>query len=354
MNKKLIAAAIGAALAAPAAYADATVYGQLKVHVDSTGSSSGGESMSASGSRLGFKGSEDLGNGLKAVYKLEFGLDMDDPGHSTTTFGVLGATTSTAGVPTDATVITTTTGGTVIYAYTTDVVTGGDAAGITSRSQYVGLAGGFGTFMFGKRETNFLLSTSKLDLFADTMADYNSVIGFDEKGTIGNGGTGGARPNNAIHYVSPSFSGLTVSGALYGDDSELNGTGWDIAAVYKNGGIHASAAYASDEADSSSAIRLGLGYKMDAFTVGVVYEDQDTSSDNTLWMINGSYTMGNNTIKAMYGDNDNGGDGWALGVDHKFSKRTKVYALYADSDNSLNSEAKGDLSGFSLGMQHNF
>jgi predicted porin len=317
MNNKLIAAAIAAAMAAPAAYADATVYGQLKLHIDSTGGT-GGESMSTSGSRLGFKGSEDLGNGMKAVFKLEYGLNFDDPALST---------------------IATPVG---------TVATGGDAAGITSRSQYVGIAGNFGTFMFGKRETNFLLSTSKLDMFADTMADYNNVVGFDESGNLGNGG---ARPNDAIHYVSPTFSGLSISAGLYGDDVELNGNGYDIAASYKNGGIHASVAHASNEATSADATRIGLGYKMDAFKVALIWED-DNGTDK--WQVQGAYAMGNNTLKAAYGDNDATGDSWVVALDHKMSKRTNAYVLYADSDNSLNSENRGDLSGFSLGMVHKF
>jgi predicted porin len=316
MNNKLVAAAIAAAMAAPAAYADATVYGQLKLHIDSTGGT-GGESMSTSGSRLGFKGSEDLGNGMKAVFKLEYGLDFEDPGLSTLATPV----------------------GTV--------ATGGDAAGITSRSQYVGLAGNFGTFMFGKRETNFLLSTSKLDLFGDTMADYNNVVGFSESGTM----SAGSRPNNAIHYVSPTFSGLSVSAGLYGDDTELNGNGYDIAAVYKNGGIHASIAHAQDETDNSDATRIGLGYKMDAFKVNLIWED---ANGNDAWQLQGAYAMGNNTLKAAYGDNDAAGDSWVIGLDHKMSKRTKAYVLYADSDRDLNSENDGDNSGFSLGMVHKF
>jgi predicted porin len=308
MNKKLIAAAIAAALAAPAAYADATVYGQLKMWVSSTNS---GESMSTNGSRLGFKGSEDLGNGMKAVYKIELGLNFDDPNSSTD--------------------LTNT--------------------GLTSRSQYVGLAGNFGTVMFGKRETNYLLTTAKLDMFGDTLADYNKLIGFDESGTMGTKKLN-SRPNNAIHYVSPSFSGFSVSAGLYGDDTDLNGTGYDIAAVYKNGGIYASVAHAEDEVDGSDATRVGLGYKMDAIKVSAVYEDQGAAD---LWQLSGAYTMGNNTLKATFGDNNGSGkgNGWAIGVDHKMSKRTKVYALYADSDNSLNGDSvSGD--GFAVGMQHNF
>jgi predicted porin len=306
MNKKLIAAAIAAAMAAPAAYADATVYGQLKLHIDSTGGT-GGESMGSHGSRLGFKGSEDLGNGMKAIFKLEFELDMDD------------AETS-SGSP---------------FA--------------KSRSQYVGLSGNFGTVMFGTRETNYLLTTAKMDLFGDTMADYNKLFGFDD----GSNGLG-SRPNNAIHYVSPSFSGLSIAGALYGDDTELTGSGgtggYDVAVMYNNAGIKASAAVTGTDSAADDNLRLGLGYKMDALYVGVVYED-DAGVD--IWAVSGSYKMGNNTIKATFGDKDGGTDGWAVGVDHKFSKRTKVYALYADG-NSLNSDNVGDASGFSFGMQHNF
>ena len=104
MNKKLIAVAIAAAVAAPAAMAgDTTMYG--KVHM-SINNSNDAWYVSDHAARWGVKGSEDLGNGLKAIFKYEVSYDVDEGG----AFG-------------------------------------------SARNSYLGLAGGFGTFLVGRHDT---------------------------------------------------------------------------------------------------------------------------------------------------------------------------------------------------------
>src|SRR5574343_1812592 len=83
MQKKIIALAV-AALASTAAFAqtNVTIYGIADVGVaGSFGGGQGGQanviSGGLSGSRIGFKGVEDLGNGLKALFTLEYSIDMD-------------------------------------------------------------------------------------------------------------------------------------------------------------------------------------------------------------------------------------------------------------------------------------
>jgi len=103
-----------------------------------------------------------------------------------------------------------------------------------------------------------------------------------------------------------------------------------------------------------------------------VYENQDTGTTADRFQVSGAYTMGNNTIKAMYGQNDddakpNSTDAYAIGVDHKFSKRTMVYGLYTSSELALRGESSGNnlnapntaiqngsADGFSVGMVHKF
>ena len=116
MNKKLIAAAIGAAVvAAPAAFAEATVYGKIHTDVrmnDSSVPNSDNYTVNSNASRLGFKGSEDLGNGLKAIYQIEMQFNSD--------------------------------GGTA------QVGTAGFSA---QRNTFVGLSGDWGTAVVGKHDT---------------------------------------------------------------------------------------------------------------------------------------------------------------------------------------------------------
>ncbi|WP_370738173.1 porin [Solemya elarraichensis gill symbiont] len=77
-----------------------------------------------------------------------------------------------------------------------------------------------------------------------------------------------------------------------------------------------------------------------------------------------AYDFGNNRIKVAYGENDSDRDNrspgesehWAIGLDHKLSKRTKAYAVYANADgeNDRQGPETQDLSGFSLGLMHSF
>ena len=114
MQKKIIALAV-AALASTAAFAqtNVTIYGIADASVSATtnlGATTGQtgfkvNSGTLSTSRIGFKGVEDLGNGLKALFVLEYGLAMD------------------ASAPIGTSTITS----------------------AAARQQFVGLTGGFGT-----------------------------------------------------------------------------------------------------------------------------------------------------------------------------------------------------------------
>jgi len=327
MNKKLIAAAIAAAVSAPAAMADVTVYGKIHMSVDSVDEDGAGgyngQTITSRASRIGFKGTEDLGNGLKAVWKFESGINVD----------------SSSGL------------------------SGG-------RDAYLGLAGNFGTVLLaGGVNTPYKNSTAKLDFFADTLADQNSTVGTEDN-----------RASNAIAYISPKFSGMQFSAATVAGETDAGNDGlvdaYSVAVTYNNAGITAAIAYedlgdhvqagAAFDGKAETKVRVGLGYKMDAFKVAAVYEDQSdrggvAGADRAMWQVSAAYSMGNNTLKAMYGDNDaaSGGNAWAIGADHKMSKRTSVYALYTDTENKLHGESdKGFVdaagSGFSLGMMHSF
>jgi predicted porin len=81
MKKSLIALAVLAASGAAMAQSSVTVFGVVDEAVSYTnggvnwnGINSGGNATS----RIGFRGTEDLGNGLKAVFTLEQGINIDD------------------------------------------------------------------------------------------------------------------------------------------------------------------------------------------------------------------------------------------------------------------------------------
>lgn len=75
MNKKLIAVAVAGIVAAPAAYADISAYGRINnsIQIDDNDD----VNMNDNGSRFGFKGSGDMGNGMSAFGRYEFQIDTD-------------------------------------------------------------------------------------------------------------------------------------------------------------------------------------------------------------------------------------------------------------------------------------
>jgi predicted porin len=241
------------------------------------------------------------------------------------------------------------------------------------RNSFVGFAGGWGTFLVGRHDTPLKISTGKLDLFSDTMADYNGTIGFADR-----------RVDNAIAYISPSFAGFQLAAATHvGGGATADGTGnidsddlneaWSVAGIYKNGPFYAAAAYeslsedllATTEDDPITGLpvttspedeftqwRVGLGLlDWNGFTLAGVYENQDDGDNSDdLWQVSAGYAFGNNMVKGMYGQNDtDDGDieSWAVGFDHNFSKRTTAYTLYTDVDGDDDAD---DWSGFSLGV----
>jgi predicted porin len=354
--------------------------------------------------RLGVKGSEDLGNGLKAIYQVEFGLSFSS----------------------------------------NDNNVGSGNNGISYRNSFAGLAGNWGTVLFGRHDTPLKISTGKLDLFSDTMADYNGTVGFHD-----------VRADNVAAYISPSFSGFSFMGAvvagggsnLLGNSTNVNddslASAYSLAMIYSNGPFYGSAAYevlgnehfmtsetsvAGKEAcinpdgtqrlscgyvdNDFSKWRLGLGMlDWNGFTLTGIYEQQDDLpggqirdayavvnpdgdvsifgrtgvGKQSLWQIQAAYAFGNSQVKAMYGvvDRNSGSqtfnpqdfnsisdisdqvddaisgdrETWAIGFDHNFSKRTKVYALYTDVSDDLSDDLRvqgADWNGFSLGLIHAF
>ncbi|KHF24507.1 porin [Solemya velum gill symbiont] len=309
MKKSIIAAALAATVAAPAANANVVFYGTVNVSIDYFTDNDDDQrfwSVKSNDSTIGFKGTEDLGNGLSLIWNAQTYYDFAD----------------------------------------------GDAWG-GGFGSYIGLAGDWGTFMYGVLDTPVMMSTAALDLFADTVADYNMSPDAIQDVTAA----------NAIAYVSPNMNGLTVAAAIVpGEDGAapngISGTGladaYSVAAMYSNNGLYLSAGGYEDLGDDHDKWRVGAGYTINAVTLNAVYED-DNDNGKT-WQISGAYDFGNNTAKAMYMSEDSGDDkAWAIGLDHALSKRTKAYAVYVNGEDQVSVHGYGDdAAAFSMGMIHNF
>ncbi|WP_343585673.1 porin [Herbaspirillum sp.] len=203
MKKSLLALAVlGAFAGAAQAQSSVTIYGIVDTGVvyQSKVATSGGNTGSkfslnsgvVQGSRIGFKGVEDLGGGLSAVFNLETGFTNDNG-------GLQGS----------------------------DAVT---SSNLFRRKSVVGLAGGFGSVLVG-RQTDF----------ADTISSFTSVADFG--GVVSNSGSGlsrlqGTRTNNSISYTTNNLGGFTGN-LIYGFGETAGktsaGQAFGIGGKYENG-----------------------------------------------------------------------------------------------------------------------
>jgi len=367
MNKKLLAAAVAAAVvAAPAAFAESTVYGKMHTSIDmydydgyGNGNGLDNWEVNSRASRLGFKGSEDLGNGLKAIYQIELQVNSGGGSQGQGSSSFLGK---------------------------------------SSRNTFVGLAGDWGTFLVGRHDTPAKMAfyAGGNERLGDSILDLN--IGNNLNGTESKNAPIGVfheyRADNAIAYVTPNFSGFTAAVAIIpGEDSDVSGSRDGIAdhysagIMYKGNGLKVGAGYSSYDLDGPGATNsdswevanISASYTFNNFSIGGAYEDGSNmpssyttgNKDNDYWAAaaTGKYTFGNNAISAVYThserepDSCNNGsnscdtkkDGWGLAAEHNFSKRTKVYAAYASASNDQDGvDSDEDNDAFSLGMIHSF
>lgn len=359
--KKILAIAIASAFAAPAfaATSNVDIGGTVNVSVDYLDADKVGNgsnlNVSSNTSNIFFKGAEDLGGGLSAIWQIQTYFSMSGTGSADT--GVAGEAVKD---------------------------------GVGSGNTYVGLKGGFGTVLLGKHEAPAKMIGRSVDLFGDQIGDNRNLVSKPHGAIFG----WDLRPNNVVAYVTPSLSGLTgaiayvTNGGETGATSDASVDAWSASAKYDNGPLMLGFGYevhnlseADPTAEDESMWRLAAGYAFGDFkVVGLYQQTQDmggaNNSDVKIWGLGGAYKMGAFTFKGQYykaDDNDNaantGADMWALGADYSLSKRTMLQFAYASTDNDTGAsysafggghgdnpgtKAGGNPSGFSVGVKHAF
>lgn len=202
MKKSLVAAALSAVLT-PAAFAqtNVTLYGiaDAGVSADRTGGSGVSTTVRVnsgymSSSRFGVTGTEDLGAGLKGVFTLELGYDIDTGGFKQ----YRGNPGNIQPSPQNQTAIAATDArGTNIF-------------GGFNRRSFVGLQGGFGTIALGRDYTPFFWAQLATDTLGYGL--YGNLLNLTS--VTGTGSELFSRVSNALFYTSPKFAGLTIRGAF--------------------------------------------------------------------------------------------------------------------------------------------
>jgi len=385
MQEKLIALAIASLMTAPAfAQSNVALYGTIDFGFTSLGSNDGNgvksrnaiDSGISKSNRIGFRGTEDLGNGLKAVFVLEEGLNGDQ-----------GAMWKT-----------------------------------TNRQSYAGLAGGFGTIAAGRQNSPQHVLTGNVDPF-----------GKNGLGSAGNVLLQDKRLNNLLAYISPDWGGFSlIAGWSFngtrasvrgigpggttvsfgGGDEALENDGdvqlWAIAPSFKWDKLFVGANYHnakvkgahSDNIKALDVYDLYVSYdfgfvKMGGMIGRRVSKKGATATDKDVKlqqaMLGATFKItSNDSILASYnyarensyndGMDDRAKIGqWAIGFEHAFSKRTVLYvqfamqhhndaykdrgfrSIYTDSQvgsvgsSNLNGdETLGYRRGFAAGFRHDF
>ena len=353
MKKSLIALAVLAASGAAMAQSSVTLFGIVDAtYAYGSGSVANKSQLTNSGingSRLGFRGVEDLGGGMSASFWLEAGVNNDNGSGVTTSTNNQGASG----------------------------VTGGGGLTFNRRST-VSLNGGFGEVRLGRDYTPQFWNLTVFDPFG--------VVGVGTSQTLNSslGGPTTVRASNAIGYFLPGNLGGFYGQAQYymGENlsnaaNKKDGNGLAARVGYANGPINVALALSETKflAGDIQAFNLGASYDLGMAKIMAHYnqDEIDGGAEGKGFLIGGLIPMGAGEIRLAYstykidlnvpGASDPRTNKLALGYVHNLSKRTALYATYAHVSNkngaaqSLNGSvtaAGKNSNGYNFGIRHSF
>ncbi|WP_047248731.1 porin [Chromobacterium subtsugae] len=354
MKKSLIALLVATLPAA--AFADVTIYGKIKGGVEYVDNGTNKKTnIDDLGSRIGFKGAEDLGSGLKAIWQVETGFGIDGQSR-----------------------------------------TGSSSGTFANRNSFVGLQSNLGTLRLGN-VSNFMDS----DMGTVDVWEYS-----DNSLGLGLFTRDGNRLKNSVRYDLPSaVPGLTAA-LQYGAKENKAGTidtttnklntdreVYSLGLGYENSGFFGKYSFQREGTAVTEGVkalrndkhRLEVGYNANNLYVGLGYQ-QEQGDDSIVWSNTGfsyarpatavasdkvktqeialtaTYTFGAITPKFSYVKGkdvkvggqtvaDTGYDQYVLGADYAISKRTTIGAQYGELDFK---GANKDQKAFGLNMVHAF
>lgn len=301
MKKSILVIAMTVAGIATAQAEPVTVYGQLNVSAQSSDEGEGRFSeLKSNSSRFGLKGDYALDDGLTLVYQLEWGVDLADVG---------------------------------------------DGDNITSRNQYVGLAGNFGEIRLGRHDTALKDAQGKIDLFNDYEADVKNLW------------RGEVRASDSITYYTPTYNGFGLHLTYVMEDAADAEDAYSASVYYGDENLKDSNFYAAVAVDSEvagyDAMRVQAQGKVAGFKLGAMYHTQEnilTGVEEDGWLASAAYPFGKTELKAQYQTLEDD-DAISLGVDYKAGKNTTLYGWYS----SFNLDtANPDRDYLAVGIKHKF
>ena len=314
-----LALAVLALLGSTAAFAQSsvTLYGRVNTTVErqevgnvkTTG-------LFDNNSRFGFKGTEDLGGGLKAGFQLESGFNSD---------------------------------------------TGASAATFFGRQSEVNLSGGFGTVRLGNFFPESYYAT----------ADYVSMHNHDTGSSADMLYAYVMRDTNKIAYRTPNIGGFTLEAAVSPHEQTSGGKhAFDLAANYNMGALGLGAGYS--QLDDAKQLALRANYTTGPFVIGGYYQRDengfvDGGGKRDTFRVSGAYMMGASEFHLNVGHAgkykevaDSSATQYTIAYNYNLSKRTKLYTYYTKVDNKVGASygpvgfGGEDFSSFAMGVRHNF
>jgi len=353
MKKSLLAlAALTAFAGAASAQSSVTLFGVLDLNVRQINNDDNRTIMSQDGiasSRLGFRGVEDMGGGMRAGFWLEAGVSADNG----------------------------TTGGNVSsVAGAANAVTG-----FFNRRATVSLMGSFGEVRLGRDYTPDFWNHTVYDPFG-TNGVGSSVNVF---GTF-NGAATLVRANNSVGYFLPAMGGFGGQVMFaFGEDQPNQGNKHLAGRLtYAAGPLSAGIAYGKTDAELpgdgdwtrfniGGSYNLGFANLMAQYNRGEGDGGADNGKKQTLWLLGAVIPMGAHTFKLSYVDSNSSGSGIdqrdanqiAAGYQYDMSKRTALYgtlsrvsndagAAYTAGGGGSGLTAGSDSTGFEIGIRHTF
>ena len=355
MKKSLLALAVlGAFTGVASAQSSLTIYGKVdQAYGHKAGKEISTWSDSGARSRLGFKGSEDLGGGLKANFVLEHSLNPDEG----TSYN---SCASNYGKNKDGSV-------------NTAVINTSCSNQLWHGQSWVGLSHStYGSLGVGRQYTAaFSLIQDTIDPFnGGGYAELRSMLLVDDDTGVGTkAGLTEVRYNNSLRY---DYSGYGINAALSLGERKNDGVTFtnketdrplSAAVNYTMGALFVGAGVENAEGDGNYLVTLGAKYNMGFATVSAGYSTGTIDNAGTAaadvngWLIGARVPFGKADLKVGYASSKiDGAESMgklAIGVDYNLSKRTKVYADYARySGNAVDTVEQKNA--FLVGIQTNF
>lgn len=257
-----------------------------------------------SGSRVGIRGSEDLGGGLRGIFTVEHRLNVDT-----------GDSTNTA---------------------------------FWSGQAFVGVASSWGQLTLGRQYTPLYNALAPADFSGN--AGYNNWSGFtgNMMGTVTPQGP--IRLNNSIAYKSPTFGGLTAFLTYAPGENPVNGetsndiygiaAGWQLGGLYLTGGYHEVDTDTDGAFESIAAVAASYKFTNVGLSLGYTQQEFVGGSDTNIVLASAFVNVGPGTLIAnvAYVDpsiagriNDTGVQA-GLTYSLPLSKRTNWYLAYGYND----------------------